>query len=135
MFSAVPRMEISLRALIRNFRTLRRLGRGAFFICTVKADAYGHGAIPCVRTLAAAGAEHFAVSCAQEALALAPFFCKTSIVCKEMFTKSPTLYVFGSVSKEELWQLLPLHVCLSVHSVSYARALNAALSHAKVRAP
>lgn len=39
-------------------------------ICVLKADAYGHGAQPCARALAAAGADFFAVATADEALAL-----------------------------------------------------------------
>lgn len=37
-------------------------------ICVVKANAYGHGLIPCVRALVAEGADFFAVACEREAL-------------------------------------------------------------------
>ncbi|MCZ9345808.1 alanine racemase, partial [Streptomyces sp. TRM76130] len=51
------RAEIDLDALRGNVRTLRGLlAPGAQLMAVVKADAYGHGAIPCARAAVQAGA-------------------------------------------------------------------------------
>ena len=63
--------EIDLDALRDNLATLRRLaGDGVPVHPVVKADAYGHGAIPVARALAAAGADGFCVAALDEALAI-----------------------------------------------------------------
>ena len=71
---ALPRTawaEIDLDALAGNLGVLRRLaGAGVPLHPVVKADAYGHGAIPVARALAAAGADGFCVATLDEALAL-----------------------------------------------------------------
>lgn len=131
MASAAPTMELSLSALAFNHRVLSRLAGDAFLICTVKANAYGHGALPCVRLLAADGARHFAVSCAEEALTLAPVFSKHSQSCKELFAKPPVLYLFGPVCAKDLLPLSKLYTCLSVHSLHYARWLSHAIEALK----
>lgn len=60
--------EIDLAALRHNISTLGRLAGGVErLMAVVKADAYGHGARPVVRTAAAAGVRAFAVSTAEEA--------------------------------------------------------------------
>ena len=43
--------EIDLSALVRNYRRIEKLGRGARVIPVIKADAYGHGAVECMRAL------------------------------------------------------------------------------------
>ena len=53
--------EIDLGALVRNYRRLRERAGGRETIAVVKADAYGHGAVPVARALAGAGAEMLAV--------------------------------------------------------------------------
>lgn len=64
-------VEVNLAALRRNVTAFRRLlGRGTQMMCVVKADAYGHGAVPCARTMHAAGANQFAVATVQEGVAL-----------------------------------------------------------------
>ena len=61
-------VEVNLAALRRNVTAFRRLlGRGTQMMCVVKADAYGHGAVPCARTMHAAGANQFAVATVREA--------------------------------------------------------------------
>jgi alanine racemase len=63
--------EIHLDNLIHNYRvTKEALGAGVAIMPAVKADAYGHGAIECARTLEAAGAEWFAVALPEEGLKL-----------------------------------------------------------------
>jgi alanine racemase len=55
--------EVSLGALRRNFRALRRLAGAGVEVCAVvKADAYGHGARECALALQAEGAPWFGVT-------------------------------------------------------------------------
>lgn len=60
--------EVDLDALARNFGAIRRqVGRDVKLLGVVKADAYGHGAVPVARTLARCGAAYLAVSNLDEA--------------------------------------------------------------------
>src|SRR6185437_8303876 len=55
--------EVSLGALRRNYRALRKLAGSEVEICAVvKADAYGHGSRECARALQAEGARWFGVT-------------------------------------------------------------------------
>ena len=56
------RLTIDLAALADNWRTLEGLAPGAATAAVVKADAYGIGIEPAVRTLAAAGCRTFFVA-------------------------------------------------------------------------
>lgn len=63
--------EISLSNILHNYRAIRAsLPQGCRFLGVVKADAYGHGALPVARLLQEAGADYLAVSCLDEALEL-----------------------------------------------------------------
>ena len=63
--------EISLPALRRNFRILRSLlPPSTAILAVVKADAYGHGAAPVARALAAEGARMFGVATVEEGVEL-----------------------------------------------------------------
>ncbi|MGX8692399.1 MAG: alanine racemase [Clostridia bacterium] len=63
--------EISLPNIRHNYEAIRAtLPAGCRFLGVVKADAYGHGALPVARLLQEAGAEYLAVSCLDEALEL-----------------------------------------------------------------
>jgi alanine racemase len=64
-------LEIDLDALAANLATLRRrAGDGVPVRPVVKADAYGHGAVPIARALEAGGADGFCVATFDEAIAL-----------------------------------------------------------------
>ncbi|HYG98484.1 MAG TPA: alanine racemase [Terriglobales bacterium] len=63
--------EVSLTALCHNYRTIQQHVSPSATVCSVvKADAYGHGAVPCARALEAEGATWFGVSSAEEGIAL-----------------------------------------------------------------
>ncbi|MEV0979160.1 alanine racemase [Streptomyces sp. NPDC049915] len=64
------RAEIDLAALRANVRTLREKAPGAAFMAVVKADGYGHGAIPCARAAVEAGATWIGTATPEEALAV-----------------------------------------------------------------
>ena len=62
-------VTIDLDALASNFRQLRAYARGEV-LAVVKADGYGHGAIPCARTLEREGARFLGVALTEEGLEL-----------------------------------------------------------------
>ena len=64
------RAEVSLEALERNLAAVRQRCGGLPVMGVVKADAYGHGALPVARTLVAAGIERLAVALLEEAVEL-----------------------------------------------------------------
>ncbi|UWW90010.1 alanine racemase [Streptomyces murinus] len=64
------RAEIDLGALRANVRTLRARVGDAAVMAVVKADGYGHGAVPCARAAVAAGATWIGTALPEEALAL-----------------------------------------------------------------
>jgi alanine racemase len=68
--AAGPRAVIDLAALRANVRLAARCAQGRECIAVVKADAYGHGAVPVARELLAAGAARLAVFTADEAVEL-----------------------------------------------------------------
>ena len=64
--------EVDLAALVENYRTMNSFLKGetSRIVPVIKADAYGHGAIPVARALAAQGATAFAVALVEEGVAL-----------------------------------------------------------------
>ncbi len=64
------RAVVDLAALRANVRALRARAPRAQLMAVVKADAYGHGAVPCARAARQAGAEWIGTATPQEALAL-----------------------------------------------------------------
>jgi len=64
-------VEIDLDSVVHNYKEAYKLcGEGAKLTCVLKSNAYGHGAVQIARTLQAAGAQSFAVSCVREAFEL-----------------------------------------------------------------
>ena len=65
-------MKVSMETLVNNARALRkRVPEDVKMLCVVKADAYGHGALPLARALEKEGlADGFAVALAEEARVL-----------------------------------------------------------------
>ena len=59
--------EVNLQTLRENFFKLQAYTRSEM-MPIVKADAYGHGVIPVVKTLQACGVKRFGVALLQEAL-------------------------------------------------------------------
>ena len=64
------RAVVDLGAVARNYRFLADRVAPAAVIAVVKADAYGHGAVPVSRRLAAQGARTFGVAIAEEGVTL-----------------------------------------------------------------
>src|SRR4051812_48759204 len=64
-------LEIDEDALRNNVQVFRELiGPEAELMAVVKADAYGHGAVPAARAFVAAGADRLCVASVDEALVL-----------------------------------------------------------------
>jgi alanine racemase len=64
------RAEVDLGRIVRNLGRVRSAAEGREVWAVVKANAYGHGAVPVGRALAAAGAHGLAVSSLEEGLEL-----------------------------------------------------------------
>ena len=106
--------EIDLSALEHNYRTLERTARPAGLMGMVKADAYGHGALPVARKLQALGAAMLGVACLAEADELRAGGVSLPILC------------LGETPPELAPRLLELRVTQTVGDMDCARALSAA---------
>ena len=109
--------DISLDNLEHNYRTLRaHVGAHAKFLGVMKADAYGHGAVPLSRTLEELGAEYFAVSNLEEAVQM-----------RRGEVRAPIL-ILGYTPAEYADNMVFLDIVQEVHSLEYARELDSALA-------
>ena len=114
--------EISLDNLNHNYHALReKLPGGTRFLGVVKADAYGHGAVPVSRYLVELGAEYLAVSNIEEAIQL-----------RRGGIRGPIL-ILGYTPPELADSLVSYGLRQEVHSLEYARQLQARLSGSKRR--
>jgi alanine racemase len=89
-------LEISLSRIVHNLEIIRSLlPREVSVIAVVKANAYGHGAIPVSRALSQAGISSFAVACLDEALEL-----------RDILPSSTEIIVFGGLEdgRSELYR-------------------------------
>ena len=91
-------IEIDLGALRRNYHALREAAGTAEMMVVVKADAYGHGAVPIAKTLAAEGCGHFGVATIAEASELRDAGIRTRI------------YLLGGFFPEQAREILALEV-------------------------
>lgn len=108
--------EIDLDALGHNYETLtRNLPEGCRFLGVVKADAYGHGAVPIATELQKLGAGYLAVSNYEEALQL-----------RRGDVTLPIL-ILGYTPVEFAKDEAALHITQEVHSLEYGKALSQAL--------
>ena len=95
-------VEVNETALEANARSLcRSLAPGAELMAVVKADGYGHGAVPVARAAAAGGASCFGVATLQEGVEL-----------RQAGLRQPVLVLGNLTQPEELraclhWQLMP----------------------------
>ena len=111
--------EIDLSNLEHNYRALRAmLPQGCRFLGVVKADAYGHGAVPVARRLETLGAEYLAVACLDEALEL-----------RQAGITTPIL-ILGYTPVERADSLLDNGITQTVYDVDMARALSDAAAAA-----
>lgn len=111
--------QIDLSHLEHNYRALRGiLPRGCRFLGVVKANAYGHGAIPVAKKLEQLGAEYLAVACLDEAVEL-----------REAGIQAPIL-ILGPTPAAFAGQLLQYDLTQAVQNEAEAHALSAAAAGA-----
>ena len=109
--------DISLDNLNHNYLALRaRIPSGCRFLGVVKADAYGHGAVPIGRHLTELGAEYLAVSNIEEAVQL-----------RRGGLRGPIL-ILGYTPAFYAQELAAMNLRQEVHSLEYARSLNERLN-------
>ncbi len=104
--------EISLANLEHNYRALRACAPDSRFLGTVKANAYGHGAVPVAKKLEALGADFLAVACLGEAREL-----------RRAGISAPIL-ILGTTPPEFAGELVDLDVTQSVFTPELAKALS-----------
>lgn len=109
--------EISLDAIEHNYRAMRaKLSPGTKYMGIVKANAYGHGAVPVAGRLAELGCDYLAVACIDEALQL-----------RQAGIELPIL-ILGFTPPEYARVLGENHITQAVGSLDMARALSDALA-------
>ena len=109
--------DVSLDALAHNYRAIRgHIPAGCKFLGVMKADAYGHGAVPMSHALVELGAEYLAVSNLEEAVQLRRGGIRAPIL---ILGYTPAMYAEN---------MIYLDLTQEVHSLDYAQALNEALS-------
>lgn len=113
--------EINLDCLEHNLTVIRSAtSQSADIIAVVKANAYGHGAIPVAKTLRDAGINYFAVSNLDEALQL-----------RNAGITQPIL-ILSYTPACEAATLAAYNIAQAVVSLSHAQALNEAAKTANV---
>jgi len=105
--------EVNLQMLRDNFSKLKTYTQSEV-MPIVKADAYGHGLIPVVKTLLACGAQRFGVALLQEALEI-----------KAVFPEA-TVMVIGATELEDSDTLVKEEIIPSVFQLAQAQALSEA---------
>jgi alanine racemase len=107
-------VEVDLGAIAHNLRVLRRhLGDAVHVTAVVKADGYGHGAVPVSDVALAGGADLLGVACVEEALEL-----------RAAGIDAPIL-VLSAVLPEVIDGALDADVALTVGDVAFAHVLAA----------
>ena len=101
MISGRPTVaEIDLRALAYNYRQLRKsVPKSAKILGVVKADAYGHGALPISLELERLGVEYLGVAISDEGIAL-----------RKGGVRTPILVLGGVFSPEDAERFLQFHL-------------------------
>lgn len=111
--------EVSMERLAHNYHALRDLTpQGTRFLGLVKADAYGHGAVPVARKLEALGADYLGVACLDEAIEL-----------REAGIQMPIL-ILGCTPTMYAADLMKYHLAQSCQDLACAKALSDAAQEA-----
>ncbi len=110
--SRPARASIDLDALARNLARIRARVEPAGILAVVKADAYGHGAVPVARRLAAEGIAGFCVAFAGEGVALRAAGIEAPILVlgpaqpeePEVYRRYDLIPTVSDLERLELWQ-------------------------------
>ncbi|AET66223.1 alanine racemase [Desulfosporosinus orientis DSM 765] len=103
--------EVNLQTLRENYFKLKTYTQREI-MPIVKADAYGHGAIPVVKTLIACGAKRFGVALLEEALEIKAIFPDVSVM------------VIGATDPQESDTLVKKEIIPGIFSLEQAKALS-----------
>ena len=114
--------EIRLGNLEHNYRALRACAPDSKFLATVKANAYGHGAIPVAKRLTELGADYLAAACLDEAAGL-----------RNAGITAPIL-ILGYTPPKLAGELVDLDITQTVFTPKLAKALSDAAGAAGKRA-
>jgi alanine racemase len=107
--------EVDLGAVSSNYREVRkRIRPGVRIIASIKANAYGHGAVEVARTLAAEGADWLATGSFDEAVAV-----------REAGIETPML-LFAGPLPEAMADVVRAGFVPTVHDLDSARGVSAA---------
>jgi len=107
--------EIDLGAIAHNVREIRKItAKNAKICAVVKADAYGHGAVPVARTVLQAGATLLAVAIVNEALEL-----------RQAGFTVPIL-ILGYTPEHQAAVLVNQDITQTIFSIDQAQAISAA---------
>ncbi|MGI8540227.1 MAG: alanine racemase [Rubrobacteraceae bacterium] len=104
--------EIDLSAIRHNVLELKRRANGSRLMAVVKADAYGHGAVPVAKAALEAGAESLAVVTVEEGREI-----------REAGVSAPIL-VFTDLSPEKLPLAVSLGLAVTAHSIESAKRIS-----------
>lgn len=115
--------HIDLGALRHNLAQVRRLAGDREVIAIVKADAYGHGAVPVARALAAEGVTRFGVALVEEGRAL-----------REAGIRGEVL-VLGGFVEDQAAEIVELGLTATIFHAGHADTLNEAARLAGRAAP
>jgi alanine racemase len=110
--------QVDLRALRDNLRQARRLAGPREVIAVVKADAYGHGAVPVARAFAAEGVTRFGVALVEEGRALRDAGVRGEVI------------VLGGFTTDQVPELTELGLSAAVFHLHHAAALDQAARRA-----
>lgn len=109
--------EVSLDNLEHNYRAIKNhIPEGCRFLGVMKADAYGHGAVPLSHALCELGAEYLAVSNIEEAIQL-----------RRGGVRAPML-ILGYTPASFADTMVFMDITQEVHSLEYAKELDTALA-------
>jgi alanine racemase len=115
---------VDLGALAYNYHKLRQLTPPAVkFLAVVKADAYGHGAIPVSKRLEELGTDFLGVATVQEGVEL-----------REGGIKKP-IFVLSGVYQEEVEAVSEYHLTPMLYRLEIAEALSAAAQKKGTKIP
>ena len=104
--------EISLDAVIHNFKEIKSKTGNAKICCVVKADGYGHGAVMLSQVYEKLGADFFAVSNIDEGIELRDAGCTLPIL------------ILGYTPVTDAARLAQYNISQAVFSLGYAQALS-----------
>ncbi|MGO0703109.1 alanine racemase [Pseudomonas sp. FSL L8-0168] len=108
------RALIDLQALRHNYQLAREV-TGAKALAVIKADAYGHGAVPVAQALEAQ-ADGFAVACIEEALELRAAGIRAPVLLLEGFFEADELPL---IIEQDLWCVV--HSLWQLDAIEQAR--------------